>query len=124
MRRACYIRRETRACRSRRRGGSTAGACLRTCLQTYAARLSILSKSELTLRIVEGLDVGRSETVQYQASCVRPGVFIASFPEANRETVVDVHDFARRIVHTQMTLEDNRFVRITGNLRDSVSTTE
>jgi hypothetical protein len=83
----------------------------------YTVRVAILSTSELRFEIIEGFDIGRSEAVQYQAICVRPDVFIVSFQEANRETVVDVQDFSQRVVHTHMTLEDDRFIRMTGTVR-------
>jgi len=50
-------------------------------------------------------------------------VFIVSFQEANNETVVDLQDFHQQVVHTHLTLEDDRFIRMTGTLREPLGPT-
>ena len=57
-----------------------------------------------------------SETVAIASEPIADAVFLVSWQECNRTTVVQVADFARRIVRTHITRADGSFVRARGSL--------
>ena len=57
-----------------------------------------------------------SETVAIASEPIADALFLVSWQESNRTTVVQVADFARRIVRTHITRADGSFVRARGSL--------
>ena len=57
-----------------------------------------------------------SETVAIASEPIADALFLVSWQESNRTTVVQVADFARRIVRTHITRADGSFVRASGSL--------
>jgi hypothetical protein len=60
---------------------------------------------------------GTSETVQIEATGIRPGVVMISWQEASRATVVSVGDFENGIIYTNVTRSDGTFLRMQGRLQ-------
>jgi hypothetical protein len=60
---------------------------------------------------------GTSETVQMEATGIRPGVVMISWQEANKATMVSVGDFENGIVYTSVTRSDGTFLRLKGTLK-------
>ncbi|MDE4586732.1 MoaF-related domain-containing protein [Sinorhizobium meliloti] len=51
----------------------------------------------------------------YQATFIRPGVFIVTWQEADGITVTHVEDFENDTVHAAITLPDQKFLTLTGS---------
>ena len=60
---------------------------------------------------------GTSETVQMEATGIRPGVVMISWREASKATVVSVGDFENGIIYTVVTRSDGTFLRMKGMLK-------
>jgi hypothetical protein len=60
---------------------------------------------------------GTSETLQVTATAIRPDVFMLSWQEASKTTVVNVGDFENGILYTTVTRPDGTFLRIKGTLK-------
>jgi hypothetical protein len=75
------------------------------------------SETVMTLTNAEGPFKGISETVQISAMPIRPGVFMISWQEADKTTVVHVEDFENGIVHTNVTEPNGVFLRRSGTLK-------
>jgi hypothetical protein len=71
----------------------------------------------MTLTNAEGPFKGISETVQISVTPIRPGVFMISWQEADKTTVVHVEDFENGIVHTNVTEPNGAFLRRSGTLK-------
>lgn len=54
-------------------------------------------------------------TETYQASYIRPGVFMVTWQEADGITVAHVEDFENDTVHAAITLPDKTFLTLTGD---------
>ena len=57
------------------------------------------------------------ETVTYTAVPIRPHVFMVTWVEDNRSTIVHVEDFEKGLVYTNCTLPDLTFLTRKGTLR-------
>lgn len=88
----------------------------------FTAEISVLSSNELQYEIKEGR-FERMEVVSYQALHLRPGVFVVSWQEKDKSTVVHVEDFVNKKISTFTTLPDHTFVRTEGNIRFIQETT-
>jgi hypothetical protein len=60
---------------------------------------------------------GTSETVQIIATEIRVGVFMISWQEASKATMVSVGDFENGIVYSSVTRSDGTFLRLQGTLK-------
>jgi hypothetical protein len=77
-------------------------------------RVTFLSTTHLRFEILEGEYAGLTETVEYEVVPLRPGLFVVSWQEKSKTTVVHVEDFAEGVVHTHITFPDDSFVRLSG----------
>ncbi len=75
------------------------------------------SETVMTLTNIEGPYSGISETVQIAVTLIRTGIFMISWQEADRTTVVDVVDLENGIVHTNVTELRGIFIRRRGTLK-------
>jgi putative methionine-R-sulfoxide reductase with GAF domain len=71
----------------------------------------------LTITTAAGPFKGSSETIQIVVTLIRAGVFLISWQEADKTTVVDVADFENGIVHTIVTESNGVFLRRSGTLK-------
>lgn len=71
----------------------------------------------MTLTSAEGPFEGTSETVQIAVTPIRPGVFMISWQEEDKTTVVHVEDFENSIVHTNITERIGAFILRSGTLK-------
>ena len=84
---------------------------------SWVHHLHFESETVLTLTIAEGPLKGTSETVQVAVTLIRPGVFLTSWQEEDRTTVVHVEDYRNSIVHTHLTERNGAFIRRSGTLK-------
>ena len=82
----------------------------------FTAEISVLSPTHLQFEIKEGR-YERTAIVNYEAIKIRAGVFIVSWQDEDRSTIVHVEDFINRKIYTFATLEDDTFIRSRGNIR-------
>ncbi|WPU66790.1 MoaF-related domain-containing protein [Peredibacter starrii] len=82
----------------------------------FTAEISVLSSTHLQFEIKEGR-YERTAIVNYEAQKIRSGVFIVSWQDEDKSTVVHVEDFINRKIFTFATLDDNTFIRSQGNIR-------
>ena len=82
---------------------------------TFRAELNIHSASSLTwfLLNADG-SKGRSETVNVRIQPLTGQVFLVTWQEANKTTVVQVQDFDRGAIFTNITRPDGTFLQSTG----------
>lgn len=80
----------------------------------FRPRLTFISDTQLEFEILSGFGEGMTETVDYQAILLRPGLFAVSWQEKSNNTVVHVEDFAKGTVHAHITLADGTFMRMSG----------
>ncbi len=85
---------------------------------SWVFHLHFLSETVMTLTNAEGPFKGTSETVQMAVTPIRPGVFMISWQEADKTTVVHIEDFANGIAHTNVTEPNGVFLRRSGTLKE------
>jgi hypothetical protein len=88
---------------------------------TYAADFDgavfhLRCESETVMTVTDPAK-GTSETVQMTATEIRVGVFMLSWQEASKATVVSVGDFENGIVYSSVTRSDGTFLRLQGTLK-------
>jgi hypothetical protein len=83
---------------------------------TFTPRITVLSETQLTFEIIAGDYLGLTETVDYEILVLRPGLFVVTWQEKSKATVVHVEDFADGKVHTNITFNDGSFVRMSGDV--------
>jgi hypothetical protein len=76
-------------------------------------------ESETVMTITNAGDPfeGTSEIVQIVVTPIRPGVFLTSWQEKDKTTVVHVEDYENSIVHTNITERGGAFIRRSGTLK-------
>ena len=74
------------------------------------------SETSLTFTGQAGALKGFTETVATTVTPIRPGVFMVSWQEPNKTTVVRVDDYENGIVYTNITWPDMSFTRRQGTL--------
>lgn len=82
----------------------------------FSARLTTLPGSEMRFDIVDG-PFARTEKVRFDVSTLRPGVFLVSWQEASRATVVHLEDFVQMVIYSYATLPDRSFLKMQGPIR-------
>ena len=82
----------------------------------FKPRITIHSDRELSVDIVEGDNVGFSDTVEYEAVAVRDGLVILSWQEHIGSTIVHVLDLISGESYTAVTPAKGRFMRLRGRL--------
>jgi hypothetical protein len=93
-----------------------AGQVLEIKFPTFTPRITFRSERELTVEIVEGDNVGFSDTVEYEAVAVRDGLVILSWQEHIGSTIVHVLDLTSGEAYTAVTPAKGEFMRLTGRI--------
>lgn len=83
----------------------------------WVHHLHFKSETVMTLTIAEGPFKGTTETVQITVTPIRPGVFLTSWQELDKTTVVHLEDYENGIVHTNVTQRNGAFIRCSGTLK-------
>lgn len=94
-------------------------------LGALVVELLFESRTRLTFTILDGgglAEVGYRETVDTTMVEIRPNVFFTSWKERSGATVTHLEDFEREILHSNATLPDGTFVRMSGTLTRSDET--
>ena len=83
------------------------------------ATLDIQSENSLRFTITEknGNEVNISETVEIEMTEIRPQLFIVTWQEKNGNTVMQVQDYEKGIVHSNWTLPNGEFIHQKGTLK-------
>ncbi len=84
---------------------------------SWVHHLHFESETVMTLTTADGPFKGTSETVQIAVTPIRPGVFLTSWQEKDKTTVVHVEDYENSIVHTNITEHSGAFIRLRGTLK-------
>ncbi len=84
---------------------------------SWVHHLHFESETVMTLTTAGGPVRGTSETVQIAVTPIRPGVFLTSWQEKDKTTVVHVEDYKNSIVHTHITERSGAFIRRSGTLK-------
>jgi hypothetical protein len=84
---------------------------------SWVHHLHFESETVMTLTNTQGPFKGTSETVQIAVTPIRPGVFMISWQETDKTTVVHVEDYENSIVHTNITERSGAFMRRSGTLK-------
>jgi hypothetical protein len=92
------------------------GQVLEIKFPTFKARITIHSERELKVEIVEGDNIGFSDTVEYQAVTVRDGLIILSWQEHIGSTIVHVLDLISCETYTAVTPAKGEFMRLIGRI--------
>ena len=83
---------------------------------TFRAELNIHSASSLTWLLVNADGSrGRSETVTIRVQSVGSQIFLVTWQEASKTTVVQLHDFSRNVIFTNVTRPDGTFLQSRGS---------
>jgi hypothetical protein len=75
------------------------------------------SISSMHYRIASGPRAGIEETVAIEVHLIRPDVFLVSWQEADRTTIVHVEDYADNTFYSLGTLTNDKFARVHGKMR-------
>ena len=85
---------------------------------SWVFHLHFKSKTVMTITNFTGPLKGVSETVQIAVTLIRPGVFMISWQEADKTTVVHIQDIEYGIVHTNVTEPNGVFINHSGTLKE------
>jgi len=83
------------------------------------AILDIYSETSLTFTILEkdGAVTGITETVAIKLTEIRPLLFMATWKELNGNTITQIQDYEKGIVHSNWTTPSGEFKNLTGSLK-------
>lgn len=84
--------------------------------EEFSVRLTTLPGREMLFHIAEG-PFARTEKVSFDVSTLRPGVFLVSWQEASRATVVHLEDFVQMVIYSYATLPDGGFLKMQAPIR-------
>ena len=86
---------------------------------TFRSELNFHSNTSLTWTFL-GADGsrGRSETVAVRIQPIGPSIFIVTWQEANKTTVVQVEDFTKKLIFTNVTRPDGTFLQSRGTFEE------
>jgi hypothetical protein len=93
------------------------GQVLEIRFPTFTPRITIHSERELAVEIIQGDNIGFSDTVEYESIVVRDGLVILSWQEHIGSTIVHVLDFISGKAYTAVTPAKGGFMRLTGTIR-------
>lgn len=83
----------------------------------FQFELQFESPSSLTwIRLHDDGSRGQFETEVIKTQRIAPLIYLVSWQEANRTTVVCVQDFGKGVVHTHITRSDGTFLTASGTL--------
>jgi len=74
------------------------------------------SDSKLTFKPIKGA-LGTVETVGYKKVEIGPNAYLLSWQEKDKTTVTGYWNFQKQVVYSNVTLPDNTFLNLKGNLR-------
>lgn len=74
------------------------------------------SEQRMHYKVLTGPRTGEHDTVPIDIKFIRPGVFLVSWQEADKLTVVHVEDFDAGVFYSQVTTPDLKFIRIVGKM--------
>jgi hypothetical protein len=80
------------------------------------AILNLRYESEAVLTVTDQAK-GTSETVRMSTTEIRAGIYMISWQETSKTTVVHVADFENGIVYANITQSDGTFLRLKGTLK-------
>ena len=83
---------------------------------SFSVRIAFHDGQRLTVNVVDGENVGFSDTVDYEAIVVRKGIIVLSWQEQIGSTIVHVLDFTHARTHTCVTPANGGFLRLCGRL--------
>lgn len=75
------------------------------------------SAERMHYKVLTGPRAGAEETITIDIKLIRPSVFLVSWQEGDRTTVVHVEDFDAGVFYSNVTLPDATFRRFTGKMR-------
>jgi hypothetical protein len=82
---------------------------------TFRTELHFHTTSSLTWHLLKSDGTSsRSEKVEIRVKPVADKVFLVTWQEVNKTTVVQVQDFERRVILTNITRPDGTFLQATG----------
>ncbi len=84
----------------------------------FIFHLHFESETSMTLIGLKGRFKGVNEKEAISITPIRPNVFLVSWQEANKSTVVEVQDFENGTVFANATMPDLSFERLKGNLTE------
>lgn len=84
--------------------------------QIFQSRVTFESEKQLMFEILTGSAAGLTQTIDYQAITLRPGLFAVSWQEPSNATVVHIEDFSAGQVHANITQPDGTFLRLSGEI--------
>ena len=84
---------------------------------SWVHHLHFESETVMTITTAGGPFAGASETVAIAVTPLRPGVFLTSWQEQDKTTVVHVEDYTKSIVYTHITQRSGTFLRRSGTLK-------
>jgi hypothetical protein len=99
------------------------GQVLEIKFPTFKPRITIHSERELTVEIVDGDNIGFSDTVEYETLAVRDGLIILSWQEHIGSTIVHVLDLVSGEAYTAVTPAKGGFMRLMGHIEVKSATT-
>ncbi|MFT3906663.1 MAG: hypothetical protein QM718_10195 [Steroidobacteraceae bacterium] len=76
-----------------------------------------VAPGQLHYHVLSGPRRGSEETVPLDVQAIRPGVFLTSWQEQDRTTVVHLEDFERGEFFSHVSFSDGRFIRHHGRMR-------
>jgi len=93
------------------------GQVLEIGFPTFTPRITIDSERTLTVTIIDGENLGFSDTVEYEAVTLRDGLVVLSWRERIGSTIVHVLDYVSGEVYTAVTPAKGDFMRLRGRMR-------
>lgn len=75
------------------------------------------SAERMHYKVLTGPRAGSEETVSIDIKLIRPSVFLVSWQEGDKTTVVHVEDFDAGVFYSNVTMPNGGFHRITGKMR-------
>lgn len=94
---------------------SGAGRKFMVTFPNFRAELQFHSHESLTWTLFNADGSrGRSETVAIRVQPIVEAIFMVTWQEANKTTVVQVEDFAQKVIYTNITRPDGTFLQSRG----------
>mgnify|MGYP003512220354 CR=1 FL=1 len=82
----------------------------------FVFQLDFHSETQMTYAPILSNGFGESETVQTTMVEIRPNVYMVYWKEKSNTTVVHVEDFENGVVHTNITVNQDVFLNLSGTL--------
>ena len=82
----------------------------------FVFQLDFHSDTQMTYAPILGAGFGEPETVKITMVEIRPNVYMVYWKEKSNTTVVHVEDFESGVVHTNITVDQDTFLNLSGTL--------